>query len=81
MRHLGKPYVPRPRSFPLLTGELRSMWEAVAPSNDGAMEYHPCAVKLRNGSVIECVYLEEARSYIRARQACALGARRVSTGR
>jgi hypothetical protein len=48
----------------VLPAELAQQLALVAPSGDGRIAYHPCAVELRDGSVHERVYVQDAQSYI-----------------
>ena len=51
----------RPR--PHLPADLRAQLDAVEPSIDGGLAYRPCQVTLRDGSVRDHVYVQEAQSW------------------
>jgi hypothetical protein len=50
---------------PLLPATLKEQLMLVAPSDLNDCNYFPCAVTLRDGSRLECVYLVEQYRYIR----------------
>jgi hypothetical protein len=58
------PYTPGSRTFPELPRELELQLRAIAPSHDGQIEYRPCMATLRDGRVLERVYVVDAQSYI-----------------
>jgi hypothetical protein len=58
------PYAPGRKSYRVLPSNLRAAWAAIAPSIDGKLEYRPCAVRLKNGTNVPCVYIMDAQSYI-----------------
>jgi hypothetical protein len=62
----SKEYRPGTRDFGLLPEALKQSLGTIVPSRDGAIEYRPCVVTLRDGSVHPCVYLLEAQPYISA---------------
>ncbi len=43
---------------------LRRQWEAIVPSTSQTLEYRPCSVTLKSGTVIPCVYVIDAQAYI-----------------
>jgi hypothetical protein len=57
-------YRPGTRTFGPIPDHLKNSLRAIVPSRDGANEYRPCAVTLRDGSVHQCVYVVEAQPYI-----------------
>lgn len=59
------PYTPATRDYPQLPPALVAQLHAIAPVHDGMMEYFPCRVLLANGEQHDCVYIAEAKSYIR----------------
>ena len=48
----------------MLSKDLERQLGRVAPSGDGRIAYHPCAVTLVDGSIHERVYVQDAQSYI-----------------
>jgi hypothetical protein len=50
--------------YPSLSASLREELSKIEPSYVGKIKYCPCAVKLRDGSERDCVYLIEQYSYI-----------------
>jgi hypothetical protein len=58
-------YTPAQRDYPQLSASLKAQLQAIEPTHDRIMEYFPCAVLLAGGEQHDCVYLAEARSYIR----------------
>jgi hypothetical protein len=57
-------YRPGTRSFGSFPPHLQAALEAVVPSRDRDIEYRPCRVTLRDGSVHSCVYVVDAQRYI-----------------
>lgn len=51
------------RRFPLLTEALAIQLSAIPQTDD---LYYPCIATLRDGAVLDCVYLAEARPWFRA---------------
>jgi len=60
------PYKPAHRDYPHLSESLAAQVRAIEPTHDGIMEYFPCMVLLTNGQQHDCVYLADAKSYIRS---------------
>ena len=58
------PYSPGKRTFPELPRDLEEQLQAVVPSHDAQLAYRPCKATLRDGTVIERVYVLDAQSYI-----------------
>ena len=58
------PYSPGERTYPVLSKDLARQLSLIAPSGDGQIVYHPCAVVLLDGSVHERVYVQSAQEYI-----------------
>src|SRR3954464_3651003 len=52
-------------SFPTLPDKLREDLKAIAPSIDGELSYLPCAARMRDGTVLTCVYVVPEGPYIR----------------
>jgi hypothetical protein len=44
---------------------IRSALADIEPSSDGDLTYYPCRVTLREGSVVDTVYIEPERPYLR----------------
>ena len=44
---------------------LATQLHAIEPTHDGMIEYFPCMVQLANGEEHDCVYIVDAKSYIR----------------
>ena len=42
-------------SFPKLPDRLREDLRNIAPSRDGDLTYLPCAARMRDGTVLQCV--------------------------
>ena len=53
------------RAYPELPPHLEAQLYAIERTRDGMMEYFPCSVLLANGEQHDCVYIVEAKSYIR----------------
>ena len=51
--------------YPTLSPGLADELAAVEPSHDGRLEYRPCRVTLRDGRVLDRVYVVEADEYFR----------------
>jgi hypothetical protein len=56
---------PPAREYSRLSRRLAAQLERVVPSRDGEIEYYPCRVALKDGSVQDRVYIVDADSYIR----------------
>ena len=54
------------RTYPDLTGGLRSQWKGVRKSCDHSpgISYRPCQVTLDDGAVVDAVYVTNAQEYI-----------------
>ncbi len=59
------PYAPGDRDYPQLSPTLQAQLRAIEPTHDGMIEYFPCMVQLANGEQHDCVYVVDAKSYIR----------------
>jgi hypothetical protein len=57
-------YRPGEKAYPELSDILLKQWRAVPTSRDGKLEYHPCRVKLKDGRILDCVYIIPAQAYI-----------------
>jgi hypothetical protein len=57
--------MPAPRDYPHLPSPLEAQLHAIEPTHDGLMEYFPCMVLLASGEQFDCVYIAEAKSFIR----------------
>jgi hypothetical protein len=51
------------REFPHLTPEQKKQLSLIESSTDGRLVYNPCDVILKNGELVECVYIVEAKSF------------------
>jgi len=51
--------------FPKLPEKLREDLGTITPSVDGDLTYWPCAARLRDGTVLSCVYVVAERPYIK----------------
>jgi hypothetical protein len=56
---------PDKMSFPKLPDNLREDLRAIAPSGDGDLLYFPCAARMRDGTVLACVYVVPEGPYIK----------------
>lgn len=54
------------RRYPPLSSELCEQLRRVPASHDGSMEYRPCAITLRSGVELPCVYVVDSKRYIQA---------------
>ena len=52
-------------NFPKLPDKLREDLSAITPSVDGDLTYWPCAARLKDGTVLVCVYVVPETPYIR----------------
>ena len=52
-------------SFPKLPDKLREDLKTIAPSRDGDLTYLPCAARMRDGTVLLCVYVVPEGPYIK----------------
>lgn len=51
--------------FPKLTDKLREDLRTITPSMDSDLTYWPCAARMRNGTVLLCVYVVAEGPYIK----------------
>src|SRR5258706_7386068 len=51
--------------FPKLPDKLRDDLNTITPSLDGDLTYWPCAARLKDGTVLACVYVVHEVPYIR----------------
>jgi hypothetical protein len=58
-------YSPEKPSFPKLPDKLREDLRAISPSRDGDLFYLPCAARMKDGTVLACVYVVPERRYIK----------------
>jgi hypothetical protein len=49
---------------PVISGELFRQLMEVSPSRDGEMEFRPCRVRLKDGRMVDGVYVADAAQYI-----------------
>jgi hypothetical protein len=57
-----------PRSRPAsssLPDRLRACLADITPSHEGDLTYWPCAARLKDGSVLSCVYMVAEKSYLK----------------
>jgi hypothetical protein len=59
MRPLNK------RQFPALPAKLREDLRAITPSMDGDLTYWPCSARMKDGTVLVCVYVVADEPYIK----------------
>jgi hypothetical protein len=59
MRSLDKPH------FPKLPEKLREDLRTITPSMDGDLSYWPCAARMKDGTVLACVYVVPEGPYIK----------------
>ena len=52
-------------SYAKLPHELRDQLGLIEPSQDGILKYYPCAVTLRNGTLLDRVYVVDFAPYIK----------------
>ncbi len=52
--------------YPALPDHIRESLRTIAPSTDGPLEYFPCRVTLKNGEVLDTVYIEPEKPYLRS---------------
>jgi hypothetical protein len=48
-----------------LTDSLKEQLQKIVPSHDGSLEYRPCQVKLKDGRLINNVYIVDYDNYLR----------------
>jgi hypothetical protein len=48
-----------------ISDKLKNQLLEIKPSKDWTMEYRPCQVKLRNGEILDRVYLSESETYMK----------------
>ena len=58
------PWHVRPR-IPKLPDKLRDDLSPLTPSRDGDLTYWPCAARMKDGTVLDCVYVVPEGAYIR----------------
>jgi hypothetical protein len=58
------PWLERPH-IPQLPDKLRDDLGAITPSRDGDLTYWPCAARMKNGTVLVCVYVVPEGPYIK----------------
>jgi hypothetical protein len=58
-------YAAGDRDYPQLSPVLQAQLHAIEPTHDGMIEYFPCMVQLANGEQHDCIYVVDAKSYIR----------------
>ena len=59
-------FSPQPRrKYPALSANLAERLAPIPASHDGNMMYRPCAVRLRDGSELHCVYVVSADLHMR----------------
>jgi hypothetical protein len=59
MRSFDEPH------FPKLPGKLREDLRTITPSMDGDLTYWPCAARMKDGTVLVCVYVVPEGPYIK----------------
>ena len=64
MTKAGSPWLEKPH-IPKLPDKLRDDLSAITPSRDGDLTYWPCAARMKDGTVLVCVYVVPEGPYIR----------------
>ena len=52
------------RTYPALSPHLKAKLDEIVPSQSGTLSYFPCRVTLKDGTIIDRVYIVEAQPYI-----------------
>jgi hypothetical protein len=52
-------------TFPKLSDKLREDLNAITPSMDRGLSYWPCAARMKDGTVLVCVYVVPEKPYIK----------------
>ena len=64
MKRRYTPHRPGSKTHPRISERLVADLQSVTPSRDRSLEYRPCQVTLDSGSVVSCVYVVDAESYL-----------------
>lgn len=51
--------------YATLPKHIKDMLESIAPSHDGGLEYFPCRAFMKNGDVLDAVYIEPEKAYFK----------------
>lgn len=61
-----EPFSPGDRDYPPLPSELRARLDLIPSTTNFGVTYRPCPVGLLGGTWVDCAYVVEAQSYIKA---------------